>query len=198
MDSILENKIPAGTGAALFLSACLFFLLAFLPHRAFADAIALKNMVMDNQAGTISARFGINLNSRQKVIDALENGINLKLECDAVLYKHKRLWPDSKVGKAHYIDRLFYDSLSSEFVLEQPGVPNPIRGKNLENILKRGWDTIVLDLGPWNQLERGVHYQLILKVKLDQDEVPAWLKYTLFFWSWNVVPTATYQLDFVY
>lgn len=198
MNSVLIKKISIRQTALAVVLICVFSLLATLPRTANADDLTLKNMVMDNQAGTITARFGIKLNKKDKIEQALENGINLKLECDAVLYKHQSLWPDSKVGKAHYENQISYDALSSEFVLEQPGRKNPMKSKSLDQLLQRGWNTLILNMGPWSQLQRGVRYQLLLKVKIDQDEVPAWLRYTLFFWSWDVVPSATYQLDFTY
>ncbi len=177
---------------------CALCLLILAPRCVHAEALTLKNMVMDNQAGTITARFGILLNEEGKVEEALKNGINLKLECDAALYRHQSLWPDSKVGSTHYENNIYYDSLSGEYVLEQPERKNPVRNKSLSLLLEKGWKSLALDLGPWSLLERDIRYQLILNVKLDQDEVPAWLRYTLFFWSWDVVPAATYQLDFTY
>lgn len=198
MNSFLSDIIKHRTTVATVILSLAFLFLTVLPGKSYAEAIALKNMVMDNQAGSITARFGIHINNKDKIQKALQNGINLKLECNGMLYRHKSLWPDIKIGTAFYTNQLYYDSLSNEYVLEQPGRKNPIRDKSLELLLERGWATLVLDLGPWSLLERGVRYQLSLKVKLDQDEVPSWLRYTLFFWSWDVVPSATYQLNFIY
>ncbi len=47
----------------------------FPPAGAQASSLQLKNMVLDNQAGSIMARFGIELVADAQVEDALLNGI---------------------------------------------------------------------------------------------------------------------------
>ena len=169
----------------------------FLPVAAQASSLQLKNMVLDNQAGSIMARFGIELAADTQVEDALQNGMKLKLVCEASLYEHKNVWLDSKVAGKTYISKLYFDSLSNEFVLEKPGA-QIFKNKSLSILLREEWKSFVLDLGPWSTLKRGERYNLRLKVRLDRTEVPAWLKNTLFFWSWDIIPAATYQLDFTY
>ncbi|WP_051676995.1 DUF4390 domain-containing protein [Maridesulfovibrio frigidus] len=195
-----RNIIPRHTILVnlLVIVCCLFAPLLCSASSVHAASLDLKNMVLDNQAGAIIARFGLNLKGDTKAEEALENGIKLKLECEATLYVHQSLWADSEVANKIYSDKLSYNSLSKEFVLEQPGNKNPLRNKNLTHLLQKGWDSIVLDLGPWSTLKRGERYKLKLNVSLDQIDVPEWLKKTLFFWSWDVIPSATYQLDFTY
>lgn len=143
------------------------------------------------------ARFGIELAADTEVEEALQNGIKLKLECDASLFEHKSVWMDSKVAGKNYSSKLYFDSLSNEFVLEKPG-QKIFKNKSLSILLREEWKSFILDLGPWSTLKRGERYNLRLKVRLDRTEVPAWLKSTLFFWSWDIIPAATYQLDFTY
>ncbi|NDV22123.1 DUF4390 domain-containing protein [Desulfovibrio sp. JC022] len=173
------------------------FFILFLPGAAQASSLQLKNMVLDNQAGSIMARFGIELTADTQVEEALQNGMKLKLECKASLFEHKSVWLDSKVAGKTYSSKLYFDSLSNQFVLEKPGA-KIFKNKSLSILLRDEWKSFVLDLGPWSTLKRGERYNLRLKVRLDRTEVPAWLKNTLFFWSWDVIPAATYQLDFTY
>ncbi|WP_420249744.1 MULTISPECIES: DUF4390 domain-containing protein [unclassified Maridesulfovibrio] len=169
----------------------------FLPAGVQASSLQLKNMVLDNQAGSIMARFGIELVADAQVEDALLNGMKLKLECDASLFEHKNVWLDSKVASKTYSNKLYFDSLSNQFVLEKPGA-KILKHKSLSILLREEWKNFILDLGPWSTLKRGERYNLRLKVRLDRTEVPVWLKNTLFFWSWDIIPAATYQLDFTY
>ncbi len=177
---------------------CLLCFLFFIPNSASASTLKLKNLVLDNQAGSIMARFGIELIADTQVEEALLSGIKLKLECNAQLLEHRRMWPDSEVAGKKYYNKLYFDSLSDQFVVEKNGSGKIYKNKSLSILLREEWKTIVLDLGPWSTLERGERYKLRLKVRLDQTDVPAWLKNTLFFWSWDVIPSATYQLDFTY
>ncbi|WP_419781711.1 DUF4390 domain-containing protein [Maridesulfovibrio sp.] len=177
---------------------CLFLLIFFLPPTVQASSLKLKNMVLDNQAGSIMARFGIELNADTQVEEALLDGIKLKLICKASLFEHKSMWMDSEVAGKTYSNKLYFDSLSKQFVLEKQGSEKIIKNKSLSILLREEWNSIILDLGPWSTLQRGERYNLRLKVQLDRTEVPAWLKNTLFFWSWDIIPAATYQLDFTY
>ncbi|NDV28888.1 DUF4390 domain-containing protein [Desulfovibrio sp. JC010] len=177
---------------------CLWLAFLFLPAAAQASSLQLKNMVLDNQAGSIMARFGIELIADAQVEEALHNGIKLKLICKASLYEHKDIWLDSEMAGKTYTNKLYFDSLSNLFVLEKQGSNKIFKNKSLSILLREEWRNIILDLGPWSTLQRGERYNLRLKVRLDRTEVPAWLRNTLFFWSWDIIPAATYQLDFTY
>lgn len=177
---------------------CLFSFLLCTVVPAKASSLQLKNLVLDNQAGSIMARFGIELKADSQVEEALLNGVRLKLECEARLLEHRSMWPDSTMAGKTYSNKLYFDSLSNQFVLEKPGADKIFKNKNLSILLREEWKTIVLDLGPWSTLKQGERYKLRLKVRIDQTDVPVWLKNTLFFWSWDVIPSSTYQLDFTY
>lgn len=177
---------------------CLAFLCALFPFPARASTLQLKNLVLDNQAGAIMARFGIVLQSNSVVEDALLNGGRLKLVCEGRLLEHRSVWMDSVVAGKTYSNKLYYDFLEKMFVLEKEGSDKIFKNKTLNLLLREEWKTMVLDLGPWSTLKRGERYKLRLKVSIDQTDVPSWLRNTLFFWSWDVVPSATYQLDFTY
>ncbi|WP_319763516.1 DUF4390 domain-containing protein [Maridesulfovibrio sp.] len=183
-----------GKGLCLWLT--LFIML--LPSMAQAGSLQLENMVLDNQAGSIMARFGIELTSDTQIEEALHNGIKLKLICEASLYEHKSVWLDSKVAGKTYSNKLYFDSLSNQFVIEKEDSDKIFKNNSLSILLRDEWKSIILDLGPWSTLQRGEQYNLRLKVRLDRTEVPAWLKNTLFFWSWDLIPAATYQLNFTY
>ena len=57
---------------------------------------------------------------------------------------------------------------------------------------------MTLDMGSWKLLERGKTYTLTLDINLQQTDIPNWFKRTLFFWSRDMAPQATYQLHFKY
>ncbi|WP_320171719.1 DUF4390 domain-containing protein [Maridesulfovibrio sp.] len=184
--------------AARFSAVLIIWLSVLCALPAHASTLQLTNLVLDNQAGAIMARFGIELQTDTKVEEALLNGVRLKLECRARLLEHRNIWTDSEVAGKTYSNRLYYDSLAKQFVLEKQGSDKIYKNPSLSILLREEWKNIVLDLGPWSTLQRGERYNLRLKVRLDQTDVPAWLRNTLFFWSWDVVPSATYRLDFTY
>ena len=195
------QNTPHSGGSRPYIRCVLLCLITFIvlsAGPASANPLKLKNLVLDNQAGSIMARFGIELKALNKVKEALLNGVKLKLECQASLMEHRSMWPDSEVAGKTYSNKLYFDSLSKQYVLEKPGVDKIFKNEDLGKLISAEWKAIILDLGPWSILKRGERYKLQLKVQLDQTEVPKWLKSTLFFWSWDVIPSATYKLNFTY
>ncbi len=194
-----RNTFPALTlPINLLVILCTVLIISLFSSYANAASLNLKNLVLDNQAGAIMARFGLDLKGDTETEAALENGIKLKLVCKASLYLHRTMWPDSKIASKIYTDKLSYDSLSKEFILKKSRNNIVLRDKKITLLLQNGWNSIVMDLGPWSSLKRGEQYILKLDVHLDQTDIPQWLKKTLFFWSWDIVPSTTYQLEFTY
>lgn len=183
---------------AVILAAIFFLILTSLPFPAQAQTLTLKNLVMDNQAGSLMVRFGVEVEGLQEVAVNLENGVKVAFVCTAKLYEGAGWWFDSLLSKTRYESFLSFDPLTNEYKLKLPGEKNELRDKDLPALVKRCWSAIDLDMGPWSVLERGEKYSLRMETKLEQRDVPKWLKKTLFFWSWDVVPSAVYNLDFDY
>jgi hypothetical protein len=201
------TKIQSLPGAWLGLNLAVFFFLACalasaaIPGsaRAQGEGLYLDNLVLDNQAGEITARFGVDVVGLEKIRRALEDeGAVLGLICTAIIDRKRTMWMNSELATTEYVSRLSKDALSNEYVLRSPGMPEPMRSKELEPLLEKGWGGITLSLGPWSMLKPGSEYGLNLTIELKRADVPAWLDYTLFFWSWDVYPSTTYQLDFLY
>lgn len=178
--------------------ALVLVLLLFWAAPVLAQTLSLNNLVIDNQAGSFMARFGVGVEGIEDVAVNLDNGVVLGLTCEARLLRKRSLMPDRTVAETQWISRLQQDALTGEYVLVFPGRESPFREKDLKKLLARAWSNISLDMGPWSNLERGADYQLFLSIKLNQVDIPNWFRRTLFFWSWDVVPATTYQLDFRY
>lgn len=165
---------------------------------AHAQSLVLSNMVVDNQAGTLMTRFGVAVDGSATLTDQLQAGATLALNCKARLAKAGGLLGGANIAEATMQSRVKYDPLTKEYTLQTPGREAPLRNTSLNELLRSGWSDLALDLGPWRQLEGGKDYTVALEIKLSQAEIPSWLKRNLFFWSWDVIPTATYQLHFRY
>lgn len=195
---------PGPWAAGFLLLILLFF--ACLPQgrgpreaRAQGEGIYLNNLVLDNQAGEITARFGVDVVGLDTVRQALEEeGAVLGLICSANIERKRSLWSDAELASTEYVSRLSKNALSNEYVLVLPGSPEPLRSKELKPLLDKAWGGLTLSLGPWSMLSPGSEYVLNLTIELKRADVPAWLNYMLFFWSWDVFPATTYQLDFMY
>ncbi len=168
------------------------------PRAAAAQSLHLQNLVVDNQAGSFMARFGVSVDGLDEVAQSVENGVTVALDCTARLFRKRSAWADAMVSEGRYQSRLQFDSLTGEYVLTAPGRETPYRDTDLKRILAQAWSALNVDLGPWSNLSRGDEYRIDLSITLSQTDVPAWLKNTLFFWSWDVAPATSYQLEFRY
>jgi hypothetical protein len=182
---------PAAT-LALALCLCLW------AQAASAQSLVLSNLVVDNQAGSLMARFGVSVDGVAELTESLQSGVTLALTCKAELSKKSGLFGGTPIGKAEMTSRLKYDSLTKEYALLLPGREAPLKNAGLNDLLRAGWGELTLDMGPWHKLERNREYTLALDIRLHQTDIPNWFKRTLFFWAWDVAPSATYQLHFTY
>lgn len=172
-------------------------LLALTAVAAWAQSLVLDNLVVDNQAGTFTARFGVAVDDREHVAEVLQEGAVLGLDCEAALYRNQSYLPDRLVREAGWVSQLRYDPLKKEYSLEVPG-REKASGPRLGELIAAEWSRLSVDLGSWEELERGHQYNLELTIRLSRLDTPNWLKRTLFFWSGDVVDPATYRLDFRY
>lgn len=191
---------PRGSVRALFRPALVlaFALVLACPDRSLAQELVLNNLVVDNQAGEILVRFGVEVEGSDQLADVLKEGESLGLSCSVALLRQRALWFDQTVYAADVDLFLRYDPLGKQFVAELPGSDASRAHADLAVLLSKAWSEIALGLGPWKNLSRGREYSLMLEISLNRLDVPVWLKKSLFFWDWEAAPTTHYQLEFTY
>lgn len=157
----------------------------------------LGDLVLDNLAGNVSVRFSVSMDSMKELEEELAAGSTVRLTCDGAVYRQRSMWADASITDGQWVSYLSKDVLANNYRVELPGGKD-IEGRSLPDLLDRAWEGIALDLGPWSELTPGSDYRLELRLSMDRTEVPVWLRYMLFFWSFDVYPERTYQLDFSY
>jgi hypothetical protein len=183
---------------AVFILLFLFASTAVSWGDAYAQRIGLTNLVIDNHEGRAKVRFGVDIQGVDPVRDALEKGEVLALECKARLSQKRNYAWNSNVSKATLLSQLIlYDGGPYE-ILNPGGTSEHYRGRNLPLLMKEAWGTMSMDLGGWDQLTRGNAYSLTLEIRLVRQDVSSFLKGALFFWNFDAVSPAIYQLDFSY
>lgn len=182
----------------LAVALALALALSLWAQPAAAQSLVLSNLVVDNQSGTLAARFGVSLDSQAEISDALTSGVTLALTCKARLARKGGVLSSPQVAGAEMVSRIKYDSLTKEYVLLLPGREGPIKNPRLDELLRTGWGSLTLDMGSWKLLVRGQEYTLALDIRLQQTDIPNWFRRTLFFWAWDMAPQASYQLHFKY
>ncbi|MDY7002233.1 MAG: DUF4390 domain-containing protein, partial [Thermodesulfobacteriota bacterium] len=165
---------------------------------ALAQGLDLDNFVLDNQAGRITVRFGVRVFAFDELEEVLSDGSSVGLVCEASVYRKRALWPDSEVAATKLVSLLRKHGLAQDFEVTLSDEKEPLSARELPALLEKAWGEITLDLGLWEALEPGSKYSLQLEISLMRMDVPVWLRYMVFFWSWDVLPSTGYRLDFEY
>ncbi|MFP5259524.1 MAG: DUF4390 domain-containing protein [Acidobacteriota bacterium] len=163
---------------------------------AVAQELLLTNLVLNNYEGRIRVRFGIEPSGLDRIGQALLAGERLNLRCKARLAMRRDYVWNQEVSSATWESRLGYLK-GGEFVVTLPG-QGPMVDKDLGKLFHKNLSEILIDLGSWDRLERGVTYVLTLELALTRSDVSPWLKNGLFFWSFDAARPVSYQLDFTY
>jgi hypothetical protein len=194
-----ELAISRGSsGLGLLIGLWALFFMSLLGSTVQAQEIELNNLVLDSsQAGHIRVRFGLSC-PVDPLLQALDSGAKVRFDFEARLYRERPLLWDEFKGSARKGYTLFSQALSQEFVLMGPSDDKQVSGPELGALFKRSWSGLKLDLGPWQGLKPGSAYMIDLSIHCQRVDVPLWLRRALFFWSWDVLPSSTYQLRFEY
>lgn len=163
-----------------------------------AGEMELEGLVLDNEAGNITVRFGVAMTGMYELAKELDAGTTVVLSCEASVHRRTSFWPDKNLASGELVSVLTKDQLADEYVLSLPGEDAPRRNKLLPVLLGDVWSSLSMDLGPWKALAPGNDYRLDLKISMDRTDVPVWLRYVVFFWSFDVCPSVGYQLEFSY
>jgi hypothetical protein len=161
-----------------------------------AQELHLANLVLNNFEGKIRVRFGVEPSNADQIRQLLDNGERLALRCRASLSaKRDYLWNRELTAASFESDlrRL----RGGDFAVTLPG-QGPMVDKDLTALFRKAWNEILIDLGPWEHLERGQTYVLSLHLSLVRPDVSQWLSRGLFFLSFDAAPPVSYQLDFTY
>jgi len=181
-----------------FLVFLLVSVLSAWAGTAHAQRITLTNLVVDNQEGRVKVRFGLDIKAEAAVSEALTRGEVLALECKASLARKRDYVWNKDVTRGELLSELVLHEGGPYQIVLPARRQEHYRGRDLALLMKEAWGTLSMDLGEWSHLERGFVYSLSLEIRLVRREVPEWVKNTVFFWNFDVVPPVKYQLDFSY
>lgn len=163
-----------------------------------AQEILLKNLVLDNVAGDIQLRFGVEVEALDHVEDLLHDGVTITMTSESRLIRTRSFVWDKTLEKSELEFELKEDPLSRTYVLTDIKNEKEMKNKDLGVLIQSNWSSLTMSLGNWNDLPQGVKYAMNLQVVLKRANVPVWLKAALFFWSWDVVDQKHYRMDFLY
>ncbi len=181
--------------ATIFLAGLTLLIFAAVAH---AQTLSLLAPAIANENGALTTRFGVTVVELPILKGELMDGVALVLKCDIGLSEVSDYWIDSEVAEAEFVSTLKFEALTQEFSMTLPSRSTPLKNKNLSSLLKEGWGTIEIALGPWNILERGQKYSLSLQTTMNEVGAPDGLMRYLYFWSLDAGTDTTFLLNFTY
>lgn len=194
---MIENIM--GRHTTVLFPAILFViigLLLVLASQAAGQEVTLRNLVVNNNDGAVHLRFGLRARNTEEMSRYLEQGTDLRLVCTATMNLERSLWWDRELRRSVKAFFLRYDSLDDVYRFSTDEASAGERDSDLASLLSSAWRHIDMYLGPWPKEYREENLALHLTVRLVRTDVPVWLKRTLFFWSWDVVPEKNYRIRF--
>lgn len=193
---VAAGQAPRRLAVIAALAVLVMVALLGAPGRAWAQELLLTNLVLNNYEGRIRVRFGIEPSGLDRISQALLAGERLNLRCKAKLAMRRDYVWNQEVSSATW-DSQLGRLKGGEFVVTLPG-QGPVADKDLGKLFHKNLSEILIDLGSWDRLERGVTYVLTLELALTRPDVSPWLRNGLFFWSFDAARPVSYQLDFTY
>lgn len=192
------HKGAVKTLCRLFVWVGLVALLFPAPVRAGGDAVFLLNSLsVVTHSGTTRLEAAATLSDVAPIQANLRDGAALNLEMDVTVEHPRLLLPSKLVAEQHLLYQIRFDPLTREYVLLRAAGP-PMRQRMLETLLNDVLGDAAILVAPPAALVPGENYRAALTLSMRHAHVPPWLEKALFFWSWDVVPPATFTLDFIY
>lgn len=207
----------------LVLPLALCFALAVCP--AFASSpgrFILSEFSLQFKDGQLLLGLGVDVADREALRILLKDGAQMELSGTVKIVQPRSLLPNIAVAERPISFYLRHDTLTREFELRvlslaeirslqrptdgsAPPAPPPapskeliLRDKELDRLLNSTLKSLVIPVTPVSVFTEGVEYRLELSLSLRHTDVPPWLSRSLLFWSWDVVPSASYEVLFHY
>lgn len=171
---------------------------AFLSELAKAsepsDNIELTRLVVDNQKGLIKVRFGLDINPLTPLELHLNLGETLTLICEAKLSAIRDYWVNQTILEKSFNANIYKNISTGEYTIFFPLGRRSLVGNDLHRLIAQAFKETSITLGPWDTLWRNQRYKVSLQISLVRKDRSAIMRLL----TSDVLPSATYHLDFLY
>ena len=168
----------------------------------------LSDFSLEYRDGMLLVSLGIGVEDTEALRIMLKDGAQMELSGEIRIVRPRILLPNTFITEREFVFFLRHDTLTRDFELRLPPPPPPqrptggsspvFRNKQLALLLASTVERLLIPVAPVASFENGVNYRVELSLSLRHTDVPPWLSRTLLFWSWDVVPSASYSKDFIY
>ncbi len=160
-----------------------------------AQPLDFSSFLIDTQEDYLVAMFSIDIEEFEKIQEALHDGKKISMICTIRLQRHRTLFWNKNIQEKTIEIGMEKDLLSEEYMIKFPD-----KTYTLKNMQEDSFDTIFkninIKLAPLKELIPERKYRLHIGIRVVNRDVPQWIKSTLFFLSWDVVPQVLYEKEF--
>lgn len=175
---------------------CLLVLfISLLPGRLAAQQLELSSFFLDTRGDRLSAGFSLEMDDFSRVKQSLDDGAKLELIYEVRVIKNVILFPDFSLASKKVNIGLEKDLISGDYEIHFPGRKKVVPEFTREDFTEL-FSNVSVPLISLEQLENNETYIIRIQARLTSTEVPKWIKKTLFFWSWDLVDSLHYEMEF--
>ena len=171
-------------------------ILLFFVGLLHAQPLILNDLVVDNSNGTMTVHYGVQVEDAPAIEQALSEGLKLRFVGHVALYKKRSLWWNEFLVENDFVCDLREDTLKQEVVLVIDDQETRFPMSELARVFQERLEHLVTPLGPWSMVDKKTTYIVRLTLTMSRIDVPVWIRVPLFFWSWDLVPETTFEMEF--
>ena len=127
----------------------------------------------------------------------LRDGAKMEMTCRVQFLRKRTFWSNELLAENTVSTRLAYDRLLREFVLSTEDAP-PLRNESFRGLMNESWENLSIPLDNPGGLEQDQNYLITVTADLKYTEMPPWLTRSILFWSEEIIPGTTFELDLTY
>ncbi len=188
-----RRTLLAGFGLVVFL--CLLGL-APLTCRAEQNFV-LKGFSLGGTDKHLEVNLRLAASEEHNLAYMLRDGAKMEMTCHVQFLRKRTFWSNELVAENTIYTRLAYDLLLREFVLSGDDSP-ATRNESFRALMRATWENLSIPLENPGGLEQDQDYVVKATVDLKYTEMPPWLTRSILFWSEEIIPATTFELDLTY
>ena len=127
----------------------------------------------------------------------LRDGAKMEMTCHVQFLRKRTFWSNELLAENTVSTRLAYDRLLREFVLSAEDAPL-MRNESFRRLMSESWENLCIPLDNPGGLEQDQSYLVKVTADLKYTEMPPWLTRSILFWSEEIIPATTFELDLTY
>jgi hypothetical protein len=174
---------------------------SFLPCPSFGEKAVISDLLLTNSSEHLLVYFRLKNSFTKKMEDAILAGIPTTFVSYIELYQARRYWFDREVASVEVKHAIKYDAVKKLFFVtfsSDDRVSEAQQYGDFSGAKEAMTDVNGIVLASLRDLERGRHYHVRVKSRMDRFRLPLHMEYVFFFVSLWDFETPWLREDFIY